>query len=141
MRLFGNGDTYFKPSIPQETMMQARSHKTIFNKNYIPNWTINHFKVNQTVSPKRGTKPRVYKLVEYNDEAVKGSWYPEQIKEISDNQYRIDKVLRKRILANETKNYLSCGNVGQTSTTRGYRKQISTMSWVSDEFQVLLQKM
>ena len=36
------------------------------------------------------------------------------------------------------KNYLFGKNVGQISTTRGYRKQTSTMSSVSDEFKVLL---
>ena len=46
---------------------------------------------------------RVYKLVDYDDEAVKGSWYPEGLQEISDNQYRIEKVLRRRTLPDITK--------------------------------------
>ena len=59
--------------------------------------------MSQAVPPKRGTKRRVYKLVDYNDEAVKGSWYPEKLQEISDNQYRIEKVLRRRTLFDNTK--------------------------------------
>ena len=33
---------------------------------------------------------------------------------------------------------MSGGNIGQNNTTRGYRQQTSTMSSLSDEFQVLL---
>ena len=69
----------------------------------MPNWTNEHFKVSQAVQPRRGTKWRVYKLVDYNEEDVKGSWCPEKLKEILDNQYRIEKVLRRRTLPNGTK--------------------------------------
>ena len=86
VRLFGDGDTNLKPQIPQGAMVRASSHKTIFDKCYMPNWTKEHFTVSQAVPPKRGTKRRVYKLVDYNDEAVKGSWYPKQLQEILDNQ-------------------------------------------------------
>ena len=41
--------------------------------------------------------------MDYNDEAVNGSWYPEELQEISDNQYRIEKVLKRRTLADGTK--------------------------------------
>ena len=68
----------------------------------MPNWTKEHFTVSQAVPPKRGTNRRVYKLVDYNDEAVKGSWYPEELQEISDNQYRIEKVLQRRTLPDGT---------------------------------------
>ena len=103
MRLFGDGDTYFKPLIPQGAMVRASSYKTIFDKGYMPNWTKEHFTVNQTVPPKSGTKRRVYKLVDYNDEVMKGSWYPEYLLEISENQSSIDKVLRRHTLPDSTK--------------------------------------
>ena len=67
------------------------------------NWTKEHFTVSQAVPPKRKTKRRVYKLVNYNDEPVKGRSYPEELQEILDNQFRIEKVLRKRTLAEGTK--------------------------------------
>ena len=59
--------------------------------------------MSQAVPPKRNTKRRVYKLVDYNDEAVKGSWYPEKLQKISDNQYRIEKVLQRRTQGDNTK--------------------------------------
>ena len=57
--------------------------------------------------------------MDYNNETVSGSWHLDKIQEILDNQYRIKKVLRRRTLPDGTKNYLSGGKVGQTSTTRG----------------------
>ena len=69
----------------------------------MPNWTKEHFTVSQAVPPRRGTKRRVYKLVDYNEEDVNGSWYPEELQDISDNRYCIEKVLRRRTLPNGTK--------------------------------------
>ena len=46
--------------------------------------------------------------MDYNDEDVKGSWYPEELQKILDNQYRIEKVLRRRTLPNGTKEILVC---------------------------------
>ena len=73
-------------------MVRASSHKTICDKGYMPNWSKEHFTVSKAVPPKTGTKRRVHKLVDYNDDNVKGSWYPEELQEISDNQYRFEKV-------------------------------------------------
>ena len=84
-------------------MVRASSHKTIFDKGYMPNWTKEHFTVSKAVPPRKGTKRCIYKLVDYNDEDVKGSWYPEELQEFSDNQYRIENVLRRRTLPNGTK--------------------------------------
>ena len=103
VRLFRDGDTYLKPLIPQGAMVRASSHKTIFDKGYIPNWTKEHFTLSQAVPPKTQTISRVYKFVDYNDEDVKGSWYPEELQEISENQYRIEKVLLRRTLPDGTK--------------------------------------
>ena len=101
--LFGDGDTYLKPQIPQGAVVRATSHNKICDKSYMPNWTKEHFTVSKAVPPRKGTKRRVYKLVDYNDEDVNGNWYPEEVQEISDYQYRIEKVLRRRILPNSTK--------------------------------------
>ena len=103
VRLFGDGDTHIKPQILQGAMVRASSHKTIFDKGYMPNLTKEHFTVSKAVPSRKGTKRRMYKLVDYNDEDVKGSWYPEGLQEISDNQYRIKKFLRRRTLLNGTK--------------------------------------
>ena len=103
VRLFRNGDTHLKPQLPHGAMVRASCHKTIFNKGYMPNWSKEHFTVSKDVPPRKGTKRHVYKWMDYNNETVKGSWYPEEIQEILDNQYRIEKVLRKRTLPDGTK--------------------------------------
>ena len=41
--------------------------------------------------------------MDYYDEDVKGSWYPSELQEISNNKYRIEKVLRRHTLPNSTK--------------------------------------
>ena len=64
VRLFGDGDTYLKPQIQQGAMVRASSHKPIFNKGYMPNWTKDHFTVSKAVPVRQVTKRRVYKLVD-----------------------------------------------------------------------------
>ena len=59
--------------------------------------------MSKAVPPRKGTRRRIYKLVDYNDDDVKSSWYQEELQEISDNQYRIKKVLRRRTIPNGTK--------------------------------------
>ena len=39
-----------------------------------------------------------YTLIDYNKVNVTGSRYPKELQEISDNYYRIEKVLQRRIL-------------------------------------------
>ena len=63
-------------------MVRVSSLKTIFDKGYMPNWTKKHFTVSQAVLPRRGTKRRVYKLVNYHDEPLKGSWSPQKLQKI-----------------------------------------------------------
>ena len=103
VRLYGDGDTYLKPPITQGAMVRVSGKTTIFDKGYTPNWTKVHLTVSQALPPRRETKRRVYQLVDYNDEAVTGSWYIEELQEISNNQYCIEKVLRRRTLPNGTK--------------------------------------
>ena len=64
VRFFGDGVTYLKPLIPKGAMVRASNHKTIFDKGYMPNWTKEHFTVSQAVPPRKGTKRRVYELVD-----------------------------------------------------------------------------
>ena len=108
VRLYGDGDTHLKCSISQSVMVRASSQNTIFDKGYMPNWTKEHFTVSKALPVRRGTKRRVYNLVDYNNDEVKGSWYPEEIQEITDNQYCIEKVLRRRTLPDDTKELFVC---------------------------------
>ena len=55
---------------------------------------------------KRGAKCPVYKLKDYSGEEVKGTWYPEELQKITNNQYRIEKVLRRRTTSDGRKDKL-----------------------------------
>ena len=94
-------------------MVRASSDMTIFDKGYMPNWNNEHFTVSKALSSSKGTKRRVFNLMDYNNKIVKRSFYPAQILEISDNQYRIEKVLRKRTLPDGTKHYLSSARLAR----------------------------
>ena len=65
--------------------MRASNHKTIFNKGYMTNWTNKPVTVSMPVAPRKGTKRRVYKLMDYKNKTVKGSGYTEEIQEVLDN--------------------------------------------------------
>ena len=104
-RLYGDGNTELKRErIAPGSMVRISNVKGIFDKGYLPNWSKEHFTVNAPAPGprRRNTKRRVYKLSDYNGEAMLGSWYPEEVQQITDNQYRIEKVLRQRTAADGT---------------------------------------
>ena len=68
----------------------------MFDKGYMPNWLNEHFNISETPEVKRGTRRRVYKIHDYNGEPVKVVWYPEELQQITDYQYRTESVLRQR---------------------------------------------
>ena len=69
----------------------------------MPNLTKKQCTVSKVVPLRKGTKRRIYNLIDYNSEIVKNSWYPKKYQEILNNQYRIEKVLRRRTLPDNTK--------------------------------------
>ena len=97
-RIYGDGDTQLKPAarLARGDMVRINKSKGVFDKGYLPNWSKEHFTVSDEPAARRGMKRRVYKIEDYNGEPVKGVWYPEEIQKISRNQYRIEKVLRRR---------------------------------------------
>ena len=101
-RLYGDGDTHLKSTMPPGAMVRISKNKGVFDKGYMPNWSKEHFTVAGVPAPRRGTKRRVYKIADYNGEPVKGVWYPEELQKISSNQYRIERVLRRRKAADGT---------------------------------------
>ena len=86
-------------------MVRISNSKGIFEKGYLLNWSKEHFIVEESPqnSLRRASKRRVYKIKDYGGEPVKGIWYQEDLQQISDNQYRIKKVLRRRTSPNGTK--------------------------------------
>lgn len=82
VRPFTNDETHLTPYIFQKDIVQISSHKTLFDKGYMPNWIKEHVTVIQAVPPKTWTKRRVYKFVDYNEEDLNGSWYPKSFRKL-----------------------------------------------------------
>src|SRR5271165_2569560 len=68
--------------------------KMIFDKGYLPNYTYEIF----TLSEIKSTNPITYKLKDYNNEEIKGSFYNEEltIYNKKDNVYEVEKILKTR---------------------------------------------
>ena len=95
-RLYRDSNTHLKPPMPRGAMVHISKNKGVFDKGYMPNWSKEHFTVDEAPSPRRGNRCRVYKIADYNGEPVKGVWYPEKLQQITDNQYRIERVIKRR---------------------------------------------
>ena len=94
-RLYGDGDTHLKPPMPRGSSVRISKNNSVFDKGYMLNWSKEHFTVDEVPIPRRRNKRRVYKIAHYNGDPVKGVWYPEELQHISQNQYRIERVLKR----------------------------------------------
>ena len=91
------------------------------------NLTNKHFTVSPAVPLRKGNKIRVYKLSDYNDKAVTGSWYQEKRQEILNNQSFIEKVFRSRTHLHSTKElFFRCNSLQEKYKL--WIKKTSTMS-------------
>ena len=66
--------------------------KTTFEKGYTPRWTEEVFTIDEVLR----TDPPTYKITDYNDERIQGSFYEPELQKTSQDIYRIEKVIRKR---------------------------------------------
>ena len=66
--------------------------KGLFEKGFTPNWTEEVF----TVSKIQRTNPVTYKMTEYNGEEIQGTFYEKELQKLSQQVYRIKKVVKKR---------------------------------------------
>ena len=82
--------------------------KHIFEKGYDQNFTHEVFYIDKIVKiKKKPTNPVTYSLRDYNNEAIKGSFYPEELQLIdkSDSIWPIEKILQQR-QSGDTTEYL-----------------------------------
>ena len=68
--------------------------KSVFEKGYLPNWTEEIFTVERVI---RKNKPFMYKLKDYNNEVIEGSFYRHEIQPITkdDDVYMVEKIIRR----------------------------------------------
>jgi len=97
-------------------MVRVSKVKGAFEKGYMPNWSREHFIVSKV---KDNSKRRVYKLHDFENEDITGTWYEDEIQPIRKNLYLIEKVLRTRKTGKETRNFLSSGKAGRRNSILG----------------------
>ena len=71
---------------------KVRITKKIFEKGYTPRWTEEVF----TVSEVRYTDPITYKIVDYNNEEIKGTFYKQELQKATQEMFRIEKIIKKK---------------------------------------------
>ena len=130
-RLYGDGNTELKRErIAPGSMVRISNVKGIFEKGYMPNWSKEHFTVNASPlgPPRKNTKRRVYKLTDYDGEPMLKSYYPEEVQQITDNQYRIEKVLRRSTAVDGSKElFVKC---------EGWAEKFNSWIKEADEYNV-----
>ena len=107
-RLYGDSDTYLKRYRKVEDGAKVRISrvKGVFDKGYIPNWSREQSTVPSIVSQadKKGRNSRpVYTLKDDSGEELRGKWYHEEIQQIRDNDYEVERVLKRRTAADGTR--------------------------------------
>ena len=65
----------------------------VFDRGFYPNYTDEVFTVENSI---KGDKSLVYRIKDHNGKIIEQRFYPEEIQKISENLYRIEKVLKKR---------------------------------------------
>ena len=68
--------------------------KSVFEKGYTPSWTWEVLFVNAI----NDTNPTTYRIVDYTNKEIKGSFYAEELQLVdkSDNIYPIEKIIRRK---------------------------------------------
>jgi len=91
--LYPEGDTeVILPKFSIGDKIRITMKKDIFTKAYWPRWTEEIF----TISEIQYTDPPTYKITDYNDEEIHGTFYEQELQKTSQDIFRIEKVIRKR---------------------------------------------
>ena len=69
----------------------SKYKRKTFDKGYTPNWTEEQFKISKI----QYTNPITYKIVDLNNEEIKGSFYEEELQLSKQHIYRIEKIIKR----------------------------------------------
>ena len=70
--------------------VRIQKKEGLFEKGFTPNWTVEVF----TVSKVHRTNPITYKITDYNDEEIQGTFYEQQLQKTSQEVFRNEKVVK-----------------------------------------------
>jgi len=71
--------------------VRIQKKKGLFEKGFTPNWTEEVF----TVSKVQRTNPVTYKITDYNDEEIQGTFHEQKLQKTLQDVYRIEKIVKK----------------------------------------------
>jgi len=80
------------PKLKVSDEVRITRKKGVFEKGYTARWTEEVF----TVSEVRYTDPITYKIVDYNNEEIKGSFYEQELQKATEELFRIEKIIKKK---------------------------------------------
>ena len=66
--------------------------KGLFDKGFVPRWTEEIFTISKTLY----TDPPTYRIKDYNDEEIHGTFYEPELQKTNQEVFRIEKVLRTK---------------------------------------------
>ena len=72
--------------------VRISKYKNIFAKGYTPNWSEEVF----VVSKIKNTVPWTYVISDLNGEPIAGSFYEKELQKINQNEFRIEKVIKRK---------------------------------------------
>ena len=95
-KLFGVSSHTKKPKFQVGDKVMLSKVRRVFKKGYLPSWTEEIFTVDRVLD----TPLPSYKIKEYDDTPIKGTFYEEELQKVdmgkADSFFRIEKVLKKK---------------------------------------------
>jgi len=87
-------DFKLKSKYKVDDKVRISKWKSTFDKGYLPNYTIELFKISKVLN----TNPLTYKIKDSNDEGIKGSFYESELVRFDkmDQDYEVEKILKTR---------------------------------------------
>jgi len=80
-----------KPKFKIGDKVRITKRKTMFEKSYTPRWTEEVF----TVSKIQYTDPPTYKIKDYNNDEIQGTFWEQELQKTNQEVYRIEKNNKK----------------------------------------------
>ena len=89
---FGKEVNDIDPKFKVGDHVRISKYKNIFAKGYTPNWSVEVFVIKKI----KNTVPWTYVIDDFNREEITGTFYEKELKKIDQQEFRIEKVIKKK---------------------------------------------
>ena len=92
--LYGSEPSYHqnKPKFKINDRVRITKKKAHFEKSYTSNWSEEIY----TVSQVQFTDPPTYKIIDYNNDEIQGTFYEQELQKTRQEIFRIEKIIRRK---------------------------------------------